>query len=509
MSHAQQNLVVDVFRQGAPYIEYHRDSTVVLVLPGSVAASDHLSALLADIALVHNLGVKVVVVLGTSATINKRLVERGEEVRYEGSHRITDAPTLACAKEAAGALRMEVEAMLSAAPATNVFRRHGSNGGAPADLNGSGLQANNSVNDNAFAARIRVAGGNYISAKRRGVVKGVDFGHTGEVRGIDVDGIRQQLTLGSVVLVTNLGHSASGETLNCNCYDVATSIATAIHADKLVCMRDGPVDNGWISSLAARARVDSMQTAGDADQGEVAVVASTVARPHTRSDSLAVDELAALTYAVEGSVRRAHLLDCAVEGALLLELYTRDGVGMMVSSDAYQKMRKATESDLKSIAELLAPLEADGVLVKRSQEDMRSMLPSWRVVEREGLVIACAALLEYDYSGAEGTGEVAAFTVRPSYQGRGVGDRMLARLEAEARHRGISTLYVLTTRTADWFVGKGFRLSNVDDLPPARRESINLVRNSQVYVKQLGDLDEVPSPETPSEAMSSGSYMFP
>ena len=137
------------------------------------------------------------------------------------------------------------------------------------------------------------------------------------------------------------------------------------------------------------------------------------------------------------------------------------------------------------------------------------MLPSWRVVEREGLVIACAALLEYDYSGAEGTGEVAAFTVRPSYQGRGVGDRMLARLEAEARHRGISTLYVLTTRTADWFVGKGFRLSNVDDLPPARRESINLVRNSQVYVKQLGDLDEVPSPETPSEAMSSGSYMFP
>ena len=110
------------------------------------------------------------------------------------------------------------------------------------------------MNDNAFAARIRVAGGNYISAKRRGVVKGVDFGHTGEVRGIDVDGIRQQLTLGSVVLVTNLGHSASGETLNCNCYDVATSIATAIHADKLVCMRDGPVDNGWISSLAARAR---------------------------------------------------------------------------------------------------------------------------------------------------------------------------------------------------------------------------------------------------------------
>ena len=450
--------------------------------------------------------------------------QQNRPVEYVGAHRVTDKVTLAAAMETAGTLRAEVEATLSAAPAAQVFRRHGRvDGGSRGEHPGEeGLGSSPGRGADAFAARLRVASGNFVRAKRRGVVNGVDFMRTGEVRSVDVAGITQQLDLGSVVLVTSIGHSAAGETLNCNTYDTATAIAQAIHADKLVCMHDGPVDNGWISLNAALRRANAMDGShsssdeGDSDGPGTAVLSRSrggkagkadgekalskrhkAMPPRTRnfleSTVELSAELGALARAVEGSVRRAHLLDSSVEGALLLELYTRDGIGLMVSADAYQEMREATEADLDGIAELLQPLVDDGVVVERSPEQMFQMLDTWRVVEREGLIIACAALIEYP--SRPGVGEVAAFTVRPSYQGRGIGDRFLARLEHEARTRGFDSLFLLTTRTADWFRVKGYSTAGLDALPTEKRARVDAMRNSQIYLKTLEDLDEVPTNE--------------
>ncbi|CAM0906515.1 unnamed protein product [Alopecurus aequalis] len=500
---------VGFFREAWPYIRGHRGSTFVVVISSEVVSGPHLDRILQDISLLHGLGVNFVLVPGTHVQIDKLLSERGRKAKYVGQYRVTDSDSLEAAMEAAGRIRLTIEAKLSPGPPMLNLRRHGVIG------HSHGLVDN-------------VASGNFLGAKRRGVVNGVDYGFTGEVKKIDVSRIKERLDSDSIVVVSNMGYSSSGEVLNCNTYEVATACALAIEADKLICVVDGQIfdEHGRVIHFMSLEEADVLirkrAKLSDIAANYVKVVdeedhePSLNGRGHlngyapsfqnglgfnngngiysgeqgfaiggeerlSRSNGY-LSELAAAAYVCHGGVQRVHIIDGTVDGSLLLELFTRDGTGTMIARDVYEGTRMATEEDLHGIRKLIHPLEESGVLVRRTDKELLEALYSFYVVERDGSIIACAALFPFP---EDESGEVAAIAVSEECRGRGLGDKLLDYVEKEALSRGLRKLFLLTTRTADWFVRRGFSACSIESIPEQRRKRINLSRGSKYYIKEL------------------------
>jgi amino-acid N-acetyltransferase len=187
--------------------------------------------------------------------------------------------------------------------------------------------------------------------------------------------------------------------------------------------------------------------------------------------------------ACRGGVERSHILPFAMDGALLMEVFTHDGIGTMVVDEKLESLREATSDDVGGILKLIEPYEMDGTLVKRSRTEIERDIANYTVIEHDGVIFGCAAL--YPYPEAK-TGEMAAVTVSPQVQGQGDGDKIVKRIEQRARAMGLDSIFVLTTRTMHWFIKRGFVQVNPEWLPEARKRKYNWDRRSQVLVKKLG-----------------------
>jgi amino-acid N-acetyltransferase len=431
------------FRGASPYINAHRGRTFVVQFAGEAVADPRFPALVHDLALLGSLGVRLVLVHGIRPQIESRLAARGLPARFHRGLRVTDDDALTVAKEAAGAVRVEIEALLS-----------------------MGL-----ANSPMAGARIRVTSGNFVTARPVGVRDGVDHGHTGEVRRLDRAGVERELEAGAVVLVSPIGYSPTGEAFNLSNEEVATAVAVELRAAKLLLLSEAPIARTADGSPARELTVEEARA-------ELAALAA------GGEDRLSerVRHLEAAVHACRNGVERVHLLDRHIDGGLLLELFTRDGVGTLVSADPYEHLRPATIDDVGGILELIQPLEAEGVLVRRPREKLEQEIDRFLVVERDGAVIACAALYPMPEAGFA---ELACLAVHPVYRGQRLGERLLRRAEQEARAAGARTLFVLTTRAIQWFQERGFAPASPDDLPVDRRATYNLQRNSRVLLKPL------------------------
>ena len=430
---------VNWFRNSSPYINAHRGRTFVVLLGGEVLDTPRLPTLVHDLALLNALGVKLVLVHGARPQISQRLEAAGLESRFEHHTRITDSNALEAVMAAVGALRLKLEGLFS-----------------------MGL-ANSPMHN----AAIQLISGNFVIAKPVGVRNGFDYQHTGEVRRIEVDAIRQQMDAGNVVLLSPLGSSPTGELFNLNAEDVASTAAIALGADKMIVLGDGIRIEDSEQRLL---RELSPQEAGRL-LGEERFTDSAVER-----------QLTAAYHAASNGVARAHLLDASEDGALLKELFTRDGCGTMVTRETYETLRGARIDDVGGILELLEPLEQNGVLVRRSRELLENEIQRFVIIERDGMVIACAALYPFT---ADHTGELACVAVHPHYRNSERGLQMLRYLERRAREQGLKSLFVLTTHTAHWFREQGFDPAGVEALPEQRQQLYNWQRNSKVFVKKL------------------------
>jgi amino-acid N-acetyltransferase len=425
-------------RSVAPYIHAFRNKTFVIGFPGELVKAGRLESLAHDVALLAAMGMRIVLVHGSRPQVQEQLTLRNIESRYSQGVRITDAPSLECAKEASGELRLDIEAAFSA--------------GLPNTPMGN--------------ARIRVISGNFVTARPVGIVDGIDFEHTGIVRKIESESIRHALNSGALVLLSPLGFSPTGEAFNLSMEDVATSVAISLDADKLIFMAE---DDGVPSINGERIGEISEDDAEDY-----------VARRALHDDATFILQHA--LRACYGGVERAHIIPFARDGALLLELFTHDGIGSMVVEETLEALRPATIDDVAAIVSLIEPLEADGTFVTRGRAKIERDIDRFTVIEHDGVIFGCAALYTFSRSTMA---ELACLMVRSDTQGKGDGERLLKSIEQQARQAGMKSLFVLTTRTAHWFLKRGFKIGSVDQLPATRKDVYNWARKSQVLVKSL------------------------
>lgn len=425
---------IEFFRQAAPYIHQHRGRTFVFCIQDDETTQSVLKSLLHDIAILHSLRVRVVIVFGARHSLNQRLSNQ----RFHHHQRITDAETLSKIQEIIGALGIQVQSILSMGLANSPMQ----------------------------GASIQTGTGNFITAKPVGVRDGVDFGLTGAIRKIRTDAINTRLDSGDIVVIPPLGYSSTGEVFNLTTEEVAGAVASALQADKLLFF------NNEVTTLAET-------------RGEGKAITSAESRQlaqHYTDKGMVSTVLRESAIACKNGVNRVHVIPKQTDGAVLAELFTRDGFGLMITNEAYDRIEQATIEDIPSLLQLIRPLEKQGMLVRRSRELLEMEIAQFSLMKRDNTVIGCAAL--YPYPEAQ-MGELGCVAVSHEYRKNGLADVLLQHIESQAREQGFCALFCLTTHTSHWFMERGFVQAELTDLPNKKQAFYNYGRSSKPYIKPL------------------------
>jgi amino-acid N-acetyltransferase len=431
------------FRTAAPYIHQFHEKTFVIAFGGEVLEDGEFMDLAHDINVLVALGVRLVLVHGARPQIEDQLRQHGVAPKYFEGKRVTDDAALKCVKEANGIVRVEIEALLSTELANSPM--------AESD--------------------IRVSSGNFVSAKPLGVIQGVDYGHTGQVRKVDVEGIQKRLDDNEVVLISPIGFSATGSVFNLTMEDVATSISTALKSDKLVFLME----------------THAVQDAQGVDQSELTAKEAEACFAGLASPPEDVKLFVpAAIRAVQNGVKRAHLISRHTNGSVLLELFTHHGIGTMIVPQPPEVIRKAQLPDVEGIYQLIEPLAQRGVLVHRSAEQLAETIQDYVVLELtendENKIIGCCALHPFMESN---TAELACLAVNPFYRDGGRGEWILQAVEKVAKEKGYRSIFILSTQTFQWFIERGFYEAPLEWLPEQKRATYNHDRRSKIFVKKI------------------------
>lgn len=431
--------LVKGLRHSVPYINNHHGKTFVILLTGATLKSNNYANIINDIGLLHSLGIKLVIVNGARNQIDDELQALNITPKYHKYTRITDAKTLDVVKRVTGLLQLNITASLSMS------------------LNNTPLQG----------SHINVVSGNFVIAQPLGVDDGIDYCHTGKIRRINCDAINDQLNHNAIVLLGPVGVSVTGESFNLSSEDVAAEVAIKIKADKLIsfCAEQGVLD--------CNRQVITDLFPADADKY---VQQKEQKCQHLSSD---IRFLRIASRACRHGVHRSHLVSYLVDGSILQEIFSRDGIGTQVAMEHSEKIRKATIDDIGGILELIRPLEEQGILVRRSREQLEIEINQFTIIERDNTTIGCAALYPYF---DEAMAEMACVAIHPDYRSSARGDMLLAKLIEQARKMGLNKLFVLTTRSIHWFREKGFIPADVDDLPIKKKQLYNYQRNSKILI---------------------------
>jgi len=427
------------FRSASPYIHVHRGKTFVIQFDDDAIRSETFTGLVHDLALLNSLGIQLVLVYATRHSIEHHLKEKHLSLDYHQGIRITDAQAMEIVKQEAGRLRVEIESRLS-------------------------MGLGNTPMSN---AELRVSSGNFVTAKPMGIVDGIDFQYTGETRRIDIESIKSKLDANEIVLIPPLGYSATGETFNLSAADLAIRLAVNLGADKLVYLME---TEGITDAEGKLIR--------EMDQRQ----AESLLQQRQGNEQESCRYIHAAINASEQGVQRVHLIDRRQDGAILQELFTRDGAGTMISSVPYDVIRKAAVDDIAGIIDLIEPLEKEGILVQRSREKLELEVDHFTLLERDAVIIGCAALYPLDN---KDSAELACLAVHADYHNENRGRQLLSLMETEAKKTGIKKIFVLTTHAEHWFLEAGFVNAKPEDLPVERKTLYNYQRKSKVLMKSV------------------------
>ncbi|MDO9310399.1 MAG: amino-acid N-acetyltransferase [Nitrosomonas sp.] len=439
---------VSWFRSVAPYVNAFRGKIFVIGFSGEMVTDTKFVSFIHDINLLASLGVRLVLIHGARPQIQLRLDESQLETQSVMGMRVTDSAALQCVKESVGRVHHEIAALLS-----------------------MGLPNSPMAN-----ASIRVSSGNFVTACPYGVIQGIDLMHTGKVRKINAQAIHARLEQNDVVLISPLGYSPTGEIFNLTMENVATEVAIALSAEKLIFLLD-TLDSAATSADNPEALPRELTVAESKSLLEnKAPATSTLLSDEIRSS------LRCAIKACETHVTRTHLISRHSDGAILQELFTHDGIGWMISQETLQALRKARIEDVGGILQLIEPLETEGILVRRSRELLEIEIDRFTVFEHDGVILGCAALYPFP---EEHACELACLAIRPDYRDLGYGNRLLKHIESQTIAQNIRKLFVLTTHATHWFIEHGFTEATPSELPKAKQNLYNYRRRSKVLIKHL------------------------
>lgn len=435
---------VDLIREAFSYQSRFDGSTMVFKIDFPVTEAPGFPLLMRDLALLARTGFRVVIVPGAKERIDSVLGEYGIISNFT---RI--APGGPLTRITAGAAMPFVE--MAAFHAATCFM--------------TGLSA----------ARVDAVIGNFVRARGLGVLDGLDMEYTGAVDKIFTDSLERTLKLGMVPILPCIGWSSSGRAYNVSSDEIALAASAALSAIKLFIISihqglrgyNAPAgidadDAGRIIRLTpqeAEAVLDANRPAADGGQE----------RP--------LNELALALRASKMGVERVHLIDGREPGAVLRELFSNMGAGTMIYAGAYESIRPLRRSDIPDILGLMEPLMLQGILIRRGAEDILGKREDYAVFEIDGSLHACGALHDW----GEGQGEIAAVATDPAYSRMGLGSRIVRFLIERAAKQGFRRVFVLTTRTQDWFESLGFTEVPLDSLPERRRRLYDRSRKSKVF----------------------------
>ncbi|MEQ9209038.1 MAG: amino-acid N-acetyltransferase [Pseudomonadales bacterium] len=425
---------INWFRLSAPYIRKHREATFVIALPGEAIEHPNFINLVHDLAMLQSLGAKLVIVQGARIQITRALENSGVDAPIEQGIRVSSDEAMPYIIAASNGTRTELESAMSA-----------------------GL-----IDSPMYQLNLKTLSGNFIYAKPLGVRDGVDYQYTGLVRQVDSKAIQAALGTGAAVICNTLGYSSTGEVFNLSLNECTLSVATSLKADKVIGFMSDETLSPMLKQSEVRPKLAhaygsaNMEEAGLAD---------------------------ALAEAVDRGIERSHLVSYEQNGALLKELFTHDGAGLLISKIDSAVLREAQSGDVGSILELIQPMQEAGALVQRTRELLEEQIENFSVMEIDGTAVGCAALQPLDNS----SGEIACVAVQPEFQGRGYAQKLLDLQIAKAKNLGIKNLFVLSTQATHWFIERGFREINADCLPDNRRAQYNVQRKPKVLVKELNN----------------------
>ncbi len=434
---------VDLIREAFHYQSRFSGTTMVFKVDFPVTEDAGFSFLMKDVALLSQIGIRVVIVPGAKEWIDSVLGEYNIETSYNGALRITSAEAIPFVNMAAFNVATKFITGLS-------------------------------------ASRVNAVIGSFVKARGLGIVDGIDMAHTGMMDKILLETIEPILEHSMVPILPCIGWSSSGKPYNILSDEIALEVSKALHAEKLfiVSAAKGITRPEYIIPEHIHTNDEGRLVRLTPQEAESILKANNFDK-HKNNTTLT--ELNLALKASKSGIERVHIIDGKQDGAILRELFSNLGVGTMVYADEYESIRPLSIEDIPDVLRLMEPLMKQGVLLRRSHEEIQDKRNDYVVFEIDGSVHACAALHDW----GEDQAEIAAITTDPAYSDLGMGRRLVRYLIDKARKQKLRRVFVLTTKTHDWFELLGFKESSLESLPNRKRTHYDTQRKSKIFSLDL------------------------
>jgi amino-acid N-acetyltransferase len=438
----QTERIRDVIR----YIRKFRGSTIVVRFDDDAIDSPLFASHMRDIALIAETGIRTVIVPGAGKHISRVLDAYGIKWEFKNGVRVTGEEGMDFIKMAA-------------------------------------FDASNHIMTRLAAERLTAVIGNWVRARGRGVIDGVDYGSAGVVDRIELDSLVAALDDGFVPILPCVGWTTTGKPYNISSTELAVATAVALKANKLFFVGIGAtisVDDYKMPEGAALSPEGRLAAIAVDDIDAFISMNAEVKNERCPTDELA-DMLLRAKDACSRGVTRTHILDADIDGVIPAEIFSDLGSGTMIYRSDYGSFRAMTRDDVPAVLSLMNPFVEKGILLPRTSEELETEAEDFVVYEIDGGIRACAALHAYE----ENMGEIAALAVDDACAHMGIGPKLMEQLVAKAEERKFSSVFVLTTQTADWFERFGFKSCKIDRLPAKRREKWSEKRGSRMLIRDF------------------------
>ncbi len=415
-------------REVIKYLQKFKNTLAVIYIDEKIIESPLFSSHIHDIALIHEAGLKVIIIPGARRRIDDVLTSAKIDWTYKNNIRVTSNEAMTFIKMAA-------------------------------------FDVSNEVMTNLAANHINALIGNWVRSRGIGILDGFDFGTAGEIDKLQINAINKVLDEGFVPIFPCIGWNSVGRPYNISSITLAQKVAMELKAEKLFFLMDSNGINPKLKNIPAM-NISEVETFLN----------------ETSDSTYATRNILKLAVkACENGVKRAHILDGNIDGALPCEIFSDLGSGTMIYTSNYGNIREMNINDIPEVLSLMRPFVENGKLLPRTEEKLKADYRDYVVYSVDGSIHGCAALHFYD----DGQAEIAAVAVDNRFENMGVGPGLINYLFERAKKKNVSRIFILTTQAGDWFESLGFKKSELDTLPPARQKICSPERNSKVYRKNI------------------------